>query len=66
LLSHSIAFSPEAGLKISGTVVVVTGTVVAVVAIIAIVVSVETEDPLHAVNTNKAIGSKRFNMVLSA
>jgi hypothetical protein len=27
-----------------------------------LVVSVDTEDPLHAVNTNKAIGSKRFNM----
>jgi hypothetical protein len=66
LLSHSIAFSPEAGLKIPGTVVVVTGTVVAVVAIIAIVVSVETEDPPHAVNINKATGTNRFNMMFSA
>jgi hypothetical protein len=66
LLSHLTACSPEAGLKIAGTVVVVTGTVVAVVAIIAIVVSFETEEPLHAVNANKATGSNRFNMMFSA
>jgi hypothetical protein len=58
-----MAFSPEAGLKISATVVVVTGIVVELVATLALVVSVETEDPLHAVNINKVIGSKRFNMI---
>ena len=61
-----MAFSPEAGLKISATVVVVTGIVVELVATLALVVSVETEDPLHAVNINKEIGNKRFNMVFSA
>ena len=62
-----MAFSPEAGLKISGTVVVVvTAMVVELVATLALVVSVETEDPLHAVNINKEIGNKRFNMVFSA
>jgi hypothetical protein len=44
----------------------VTATSVEVVATFAIVVSVETEDPLHAVNIKKAIGSKRFNMMYSA
>jgi hypothetical protein len=68
LLSHVIAFSPEAGLKISGTVVVVlvTATSVELATTLAIVVSVEMEDPLHAVNINKATGSKRFNMVFLA
>lgn len=61
-----MAFSPEAGLKISATVVVVTAMVVELVATLALVVSVETEDPLHAVNINKEIGNKRFNMVFSA
>ena len=58
-----MAFSPEAGLKISATVVVVTAMVVELVATLALVVSVETEDPLHAVNINKEIGNKRFNMI---
>jgi hypothetical protein len=66
LLLHSIAFSPEAGLKISGTVVVVIGTVVEVAATLAPVESDDADDPPHAVNANKAIGSKRFNMVFSA
>jgi hypothetical protein len=42
------------------------GIVVELAATLAIVVSVETEDPLHAVNINKAIGNKRLNMVFSA
>jgi hypothetical protein len=45
---------------------VVTGTVVEVAATLALVESDDADDPLHAVNTNKAIGSKRFNMVFSA
>lgn len=61
-----MAFSPDAGLKISGTVVVVAGIVVELVATLALVVLVETEDPTHAVNSNKATGSKRFNMIFSA
>jgi hypothetical protein len=38
------------------------GIVVELVATLALVVSVETEDLPHAVNSNKATGSKRFNM----
>lgn len=63
-----MAFSPEAGLKISAMVVevLVTETSVELVTILAIVVSVETEDPLHAVKINKAMGNKRLDIVFSA
>jgi hypothetical protein len=63
-LSHSTAFSPEAGLKISATVVVGAGRVVGVAATFALVESDDIDDPPHAVRINKAIGTKRFNMVL--
>jgi len=66
LLSHVIACSPEAGLKISATVVVGAGIVVEVAATLALVESDDADDPPHAVNINKAIGSKRLNMVFSA
>jgi hypothetical protein len=63
LLSHSTAFSPEAGLKIAGTVVLVTVTTVEVDGAPA-AASEDEDDPPHAVNINKATGTKRFNMML--
>jgi hypothetical protein len=65
-LSHSTAFSPEAGLKIAGTVVVGAGSVVEVAATLASVALEDADDPPHAVNINRATGTKRFNMVFSA
>ena len=53
-------------MKISGTVVVGAGIVVEVAATLALVESDDADDPPHAVNINKAIGSKRLNMVFSA
>jgi hypothetical protein len=61
-----MAFSPEAGLKISATVVVGAGRVVEVAATLALVESVVTDDPPHAVRNKRTTGTKRFNMVLSA
>jgi hypothetical protein len=61
-----MAFSPEAGLKISATVVVGAGRVVEVAVTLASVALDDEDDPPHAVNINKAIGIRRFNMVLSA
>ena len=61
-----MAFSPEDGLKISAIVVVGAGRVVEVAATLALVESVDADDPPHAVKINKAIGIRRFNMVLSA
>jgi hypothetical protein len=58
------ACSPEAGLKISATVVVGAGIVVGGAATLALVESDDADDPTHAVNINKAIGTKRFNMML--
>jgi hypothetical protein len=66
LLSHSIAFSPEAGLKISATVVVGAGVVVGGAATLALVESVDADDPPHAARNNRTTGAKRFNMVFSA
>jgi hypothetical protein len=66
LLSHSIACSPEAGLKISATLVVGAGSVVEAAATLSIVESVDAFDPPHAVIINKAIGTKRLNMMFSA
>jgi hypothetical protein len=59
-----MACSPEAGLKISATVVVDAGSVVEVAVTLALVESDDADDPPHAVNINRAIGSKRFNMML--
>jgi hypothetical protein len=61
-----MACSPEAGLKISATVVVGAGIVVGGAATLELVESDDADDPPHAVNINKATGTKRFNMVLSA
>ena len=66
MLSHSTASSPEAGLKISATVVVGAAIVVGVARTLALVESVDADDPPHAANINKAIGARRFNMVLPA
>jgi hypothetical protein len=66
-LSHSTAFSPEAGLKISTTVVVGAGTVVVVVVTtLALVESDEADDPLHAVRNKRTTGTNRFIMMLLA
>jgi hypothetical protein len=62
-LSHSTAFSPEAGLKIAGTVVVGAGSVVDVTATLASVASEDDLVPLQAVSNKRTTGSKRFTMV---
>jgi hypothetical protein len=59
-----MACSPEAGLNISATVVVGAGSIVEGAATLALVESDDADDPPHAVNINRAIGTKRFNMVL--
>jgi hypothetical protein len=51
-------------LKIAGTVVVGAGSVVEAAATLASVASEDEDDPPHAVNINKATGTKRFNMML--
>jgi hypothetical protein len=61
-----MACSPEAGFKISGTVVVVIGTVVAVAATLALVESDDADDPPHAVSNKRKTGANRFNMVFLA
>ena len=63
-----MAFSPEAGLKISTTVVVVTAVTVVVVlaATLALVESDEADNPPHAARNKRASGTKRFNMIFSA
>ena len=63
-----MAFSPEAGLKISTTVVVVTAATVVVVvaATLALVESDEADDPLHAVRNKRTTGTNRFIMVFSS
>jgi hypothetical protein len=66
LLSHVIACSPEAGLKISATVVVGAGIVVEVAATLALVESDDADDPPHAVNNKRKTGANRFNMVFLA
>jgi hypothetical protein len=53
-------------LKIAGTVVVGAGSVVEVAATLASVALEDADDPPHAVNINRATGTKRFNMVFSA
>jgi hypothetical protein len=58
-----MACSPEAGLKISGTVVVGAGMAVEATATLALVESDDAFDPPHAVKINKATGTKRFNMM---
>jgi hypothetical protein len=62
-LSHVTACSPEAGLKISATVVVGAGSVVELATTLGSVALDDEDDPPHAVNINRAIGTKRFNMV---
>jgi hypothetical protein len=66
LLSHVTTFSPEAGLKISTTVVVGAGIVVEVVTALALVESDEADDPLHAVRNKRTTGIKRLNIMFSA
>jgi len=66
LLSQSTAFSPEAGLNISATVVVGAESVVEVAATLALVESDDADEPPHAVKINRAIGTKRFNMMFTA
>lgn len=62
-----MAFSPEAGLNISTTVVVGAGTVVVVVVTtLALVESDEADDPLHAVRNKSTTGIKRLNIMFSA
>ena len=63
LLSQVTASSPEAGLKISATVVVGAESVVEVAATLALVESDDADEPPHAVKINRAIGTKRFNMM---
>ena len=61
-----MAFSPEAGLKISITVVVGVGIVDDDVATLALVESDEADDPLHAVRNKRTTGTNRFIMVFSS
>jgi hypothetical protein len=64
-LSHSTAFSPEAGLKISATVEVVVGVgiVVELVTRLDSVALEDVADPPHAVRNKKTTGTNRFNMM---
>jgi hypothetical protein len=53
-------------LKISAIVVVGAGMVVEAAVTLGSVALDDEDDPPHAVNINRAMGTKRFNMVLSA
>jgi hypothetical protein len=57
------ACSPEAGLKISATVVVGAESVVELATTLPLVELDDADEPPHAVKINRAIGTKRFNMM---